>query len=53
VPPPSAARATWSARCAKSADKIDGASSIKGELSGDRLAKFYHARWPGTQVLAD
>src|SRR5579885_1823570 len=29
VPPPSAARATWSARWAKSAERIDGASSIK------------------------
>src|SRR5579872_255299 len=51
VPPPSAALATWSARYAKSADKIDGASSINGELSGDRLAKFYHAGRPETLVV--
>jgi hypothetical protein len=29
VPPPSAARETWSAKWAKSAERMDGASSIK------------------------
>ena len=42
VPPPSAARATCSPRRAKSADKIEGASSINLGLSG-KIPKFYHA----------
>src|SRR5579872_3095862 len=43
VPPPSAARATWSAKCAKSAERIDGASSIKGQglgRSGELLGRI-------------
>src|SRR5260370_22729839 len=42
VPPPSAARATCSPRRAKSADKIEGASSINLGLSG-KIPEFYHA----------
>ena len=42
VPPPSAARETCSPRRAKSADNIEGASSINLGLSG-KIPKFYHA----------
>src|SRR5262245_42359100 len=40
VPPPSAAAWTCSAKCAKSADKIEGASSTN---LGSATAEFYHA----------
>src|SRR5437016_5281053 len=43
VPPPSAARLTCSPRRAKSADKIEGASSINLGLSGEFVGRFYHA----------
>jgi hypothetical protein len=52
VPPPSAARATCSPSRAKSADKIDGASSIKVLVNlglinlnaWECVRKFYHAK---------
>src|SRR5713226_7547884 len=51
VPPPSAARETCSPRRAKSADNIEGASSINLGLSG-KIPKFYHAgeRWADTLI---
>src|SRR5579863_2051760 len=43
VPPPSAARETCSPSRAKSADNIEGASSINLGLSGKSIyAEFYH-----------
>ena len=50
VPPPSAARLTCSPRRAKSADKIEGASSINLGLSG-KIPKFYHAGDRGLDTL--
>src|SRR5713101_3387120 len=52
VPPPSAARPTCSPSRAKSADKIEGASSINLGLSGKRMQAEILTRWPcGSDTL--